>query len=120
MCIKKYNLLIFFYIIFTVFISCTSTQSSTTTKKDSIPVILDVSDNIKLAAFEFSVFTYFRRYPTTQKDDGTFYVKYGRYPVIVSYDNGRIYVESSLPEKHPIWLYQIHKLMKKRVIVFRK
>jgi len=115
MCIKKYNLLILFYTVLTVFISCASTQSSTTTKKDSIPVILDVSDNIKKDAFEFSVVKYFRRYPTTLKDDGTFLIKYGKYPVIVSYDNGRIYVESSIQEKHPIWLYQIHKLMKKSV-----
>jgi len=115
MYIRKYKFLVLFYTILTIYTGCTSTQSSVITKKDGIPVILDVSDNIKLDAFKISVTKYFRRYNPTLKNDGTFSVQYGKYPVIVSFDNERIYIESSIPEKHALWLLNINKLMKSTV-----
>jgi len=112
MCIKKYNYLILFFTILTILIGCKSTQ---VTKKDSIPVSLDVSEDNIIKAWEYSVYRYFRRYNTELKDDGKYYIEYGSHTLIFYYDNGRIYVESSIPEKHPIWLSHIYKIMQEAV-----
>jgi hypothetical protein len=94
-------------------LGCTSVPKIV--KKEQIPVLLNVSEELKYEAFQLAVVRYFRRYNPQQNIDGTYSVVYGKFPVTVSYSEDKIYIESTIPEKHPLWLSNIQKIMKEIV-----
>jgi hypothetical protein len=94
-------------------LGCTSVTQPL--KKDQIPALLNASEELKYEAFQSAVVRYFRRYNPQQNTDNTYSVTYGRFHVTVSYDEDKIYIESAIPEKHPLWLSNIQKLMKEIV-----
>ena len=104
-----------FIVVLSFFLGCTSAQVNTNTqintREDSIPVILNVSEELKIEAFQSTIIRYFRRYNPTLQNDNTFSIQYGRFPVKVSFVNDRVFINSSIPDKHSLWLSNIRKGM---------
>jgi len=106
-----------FFILISIFYlnSCTSTPVSNEIKKDSLSVTLNTTDEMKLEIFQTSIIQYFRRYTPTLQNDNSFHIQYGKYPVIASFEDNKVFIESTIPHKHPLWLSNVSKLMREMV-----